>query len=147
MKKDGESMTPLEKLIESNKEDFSTSNSGWRALLSTWDWHTVIINLYQGWDHPIDDTKDVSFVMFEHTDSNKSKEMAGSFDDIATGLFYYRDWTRSGLPFTSEDGVFWSGFWFQKLSEAKIFHDINGGIVNWENDFEEKRLAMVEMGF
>ena len=64
------------------------------------------------------------------------------FDDKAKGLFYYRDWTESSLPFVEEGEIYMSGFWFQKLSDAKHFQELHGGVGSWEPNFEEQRKAM-----
>jgi len=146
-------MTPYEQFIEDNKDSKDhkggpkfppTENWDWNAQLPMWDWHTVSIDMYRngpmpGWDRIGDETP---FVMFEHTDADKSRSLAQELDDVVAGLFYYRDWTGSGIPCVGKEETYWSGFWFQKLADAMSFHAAAGGIASWEPGFEEKQKAM-----
>ena len=77
------------------------------------------------------------FIMFEHTDKNASAKMAEWADDNIEGLFAYRDWTPSGLPFVGEEETYWSGFTFQKLEDAKLFQKGFGGSGNWMEGHDE----------
>ena len=146
-------MTPYEQFIEDNKDSKnrrgeqkypSTENWDWKCKLPMWDWNMVSLDAYHdgplpGWDRIGDDTP---FVMFEHSGSDASRNMAVELDDEVTGLFYYRDWTSSGIPMIGEEDIYWSGFSFQRLADAMAFHAKAGGIASWEPDFEEKKKAM-----
>ncbi len=111
----------------------------WRAALPSWVWHSVALAGYPDWDRVGDAPP---FVMLKHSESDASRKAATKFDDDAIGLFYYRDWTSSGIPFLSSGEMYWSGFWFQKMSDALAFHAEHGGAASWEPDFETKRRAM-----
>lgn len=152
-------MTPYEQFIKDNAGDFRhdgtevykpTEGWDWTSMLPSWDWHSVSMDMYdvtrndphKNWDRVIGTPP---FIMLEHTGLDTSRDLAKATDDIVTGLFYYRDWTSSGIPFgLEEDTVYWSGFWFQKMGDAIAFREKNGGIASWDSDFEEKRKAMNE---
>ena len=70
--------------------------------------------------------------MFELTDKgNLSYNMAVWADDNIQGYFAYRDWTGDGLPTVRKGDTYWSGFTFQRLSDAKEFVKEYGGSGNW----------------
>lgn len=96
--------------------------------------------LRKDWDNLIVDEKtqpEAIFVMFELTGVKTSHEMAVWTDDNIFGLFLYRDWTKSSLPFVDENEVYWSGFTFQKLEDAKFFAEKFNGIGNWMKEYKE----------
>jgi hypothetical protein len=83
---------------------------------------------------------DVCFVMLELTKGKfASSYLASEFENMATGDFYYRDWTKSTLPFVDEGEVYWSGFSFQYLADGKKFLDTFPvkGKGNWMDDYLE----------
>lgn len=140
-------MTPWDKLVASGnlKSDDVPEKWDWHAYVPMWVWHTISLADYRfgstalSWDR-IGDTP--PFVMFEHSGNDTSRGMAVTWDDEATGLFYYRDWTSSGIPCIADGNTYWSGFWFERLADANAFHDKYGGIASWKSDFESKRRLM-----
>lgn len=124
----------------------------WLAKPPSWAWHRLAIDGYSDWDQVgaterADSrlSKAPPFVMVECTRERapESEEMANSFDDVATGLFYYRDWTHDGIPWCNAGEVYWSGFWFQRIADALAFQASYGGAGSWQADFEERRAEMV----
>lgn len=77
----------------------------------------------------------LTFEMIKGT--NDSFEIAKWVDDNIVGWFTYRDWTKSSLPFVDEGEVYWSGFTFQKLGDAKKVFDQFGGCGNWRKEYKE----------
>ncbi len=116
----------------------------WRAALPSWIFNRMAIRGFpENWDRcGADLSNPIPFVMFEHFGTDRSRKIATKWDDEATGLFYYRDWTSSGMPFVAAGDKYWSGFWFEKRCEAELFHKKHGGIANWQEDFEQKRKDM-----
>lgn len=112
----------------------------WRAALPGWVFNRMSYAGYpESWDRCGDG---LPFVMFEHSGADRSRKIATTWDDEATGLFYYRDWTSSGTPIVRTEEKYWSGFWFEKRYDAELFHIKHGGIANWQEGFEKKRKAM-----
>lgn len=56
-----------------------------------------------------------------------SEEISNEFDDIATGKFYSRDWSRSGSMFVNRGEIYDAGWWFQKREDAYEFVKRYGG--------------------
>ena len=79
------------------------------------------------------------FVMLEikKGHNKSSRALATQFDDISKGFFYYRDWTSSGMPWLDENEIYWSGFWFEHLGDAKIFVTLYGGSGYWMKKHQE----------
>ena len=104
---------------------FSLEKNGKMTIPDDWD---SLLGKY--------DTKHI-FVMFEHTGSETAIKMARWADDNIIGLFTYRDWTLSNLPFVDENEIYWTGFTFQKLEDAKVFVENFGGSGNWMEGHDE----------
>lgn len=119
--------TPWEALVASGGVDqrdiplsVKTNKPGWdwRAALPSWVWHGMSLDgSTEGW----------LFIKLSHTGSDTSRKIASEWDDVATGLFYYRDWTDSTLPFVAKGETYRSGFWFEKPVDALAFHRKFGG--------------------
>jgi hypothetical protein len=106
-----------------------------------WAWHKLAVHGYPGWD-VVGDAPPFILLEYVHEQTLESDEMAQSFDSAATGLFYYRDWTKDNLPWCNAGEVYWSGFWFQRMGDALAFQASYGGIGSWESDFEFQRGKM-----
>lgn len=134
--------TPWEDFVASGrlKPGDVPSHWDWKALIPGWVFIDLQLQGYPHWDQTDDCPP---FVMFEHC-GDASRSVAQKFDDIAMGLFAYRDWTATGLPIVSAGDMYWSGFWFQRMLDAEVFHAAYGGIASWEPNFKEKRAAMTE---
>lgn len=122
-------------------------NWNWRAALPCWIFNALTVRSLR-YRHSFEDDWDLEdgvppFVMVEVKGSLTSLRLASEFDDVATGLFYYRDWTRSSLPFVRDDDeTYWCGFWFQRRLDAEWFHRQHGGAASWTLDYAQKRDAM-----
>jgi hypothetical protein len=124
-----------DELIEMNK-----ARGGWRRYVLSWIRSAIEIGGWLGWD--VDLTGTPPFVLLEHTrDKSKtqteSESILREFDDLATGLFGFRDWTSSGLPFVNNEEKYWSGWWFQFREDAKNFQERYGGKGTWQPNFSE----------
>jgi hypothetical protein len=148
-------MTPWEKFVASDQfeeGDMPVNAEGkpswsWRAALPMWVFHRLQaagLTSEPDWD---DDGVSLSppFVMIGSDGGERSRRAATELDDVATGLFYYRDWTNSGTPCVAEGELYFSGFWFQRMADAEAFHKKWGGIASWELDFNEKERKISEM--
>lgn len=95
-----------------------------------WDWHEVSLDGYPGWDLvEAGGVKRPSFVKLaiRNKIDKSSEDITREFDDVATGRFYSRDWTSSGLPFVSDNETYQAGWWFQKREDAVAFVRRYGG--------------------
>jgi hypothetical protein len=105
-------------------------SAGWKKKLLMWDWHDVSFDGYPGWDlvesagqkHP----PFVRLTICNKVDKS-SEDITREFDDVATGKFYSRDWSQSGLPYVSDGEVYEAGWWFQKRGDAYEFIKRYGG--------------------
>ena len=115
-------------------------SNGWIKNISSDDFYSIHFNNYLGWDKINDKTP--YYVLLETIKGkDKSSHKIGvEFDDISHGNFYWRDWTQSSLPFIDSGEVYWSGFSFQFVEDAKKFVELYGGKGNWMNDYEEFRV-------
>lgn len=78
------------------------------------------------------------FLIFEMIKGGRNSDnVAIWIDDNINGWFTYRDWTKDGLPFVNEGDIYWSGFTFQKLEDAKKVFNKFGGSGNWMNGHKE----------
>lgn len=100
--------------------------------MKDWDWVKMLPGSSDGFEN---------FVMLEivHRAGHSSRWMAIHWDDETEfdGHFQYRDWTSSGMPWLKDDKKYWSGFWFEKLEDAKEFQKRYGGSGNWQADHQE----------
>lgn len=99
-------------------------NAGWIHRLLSWNWHSHSFDGYPGWEIEKDNVP--AFVKLSHQrggpDSEvESNEICKAWDDIATGDFYQRDWTEDGIPFCRKGDTYWSGWWFETISERNRF--------------------------
>ena len=115
-------------------------SNGWIKNLSSDDYYEIQFNNYLGWDKI--DEKTPYYVLLETIKGkDKSSQNIGvEFDDISHGNFYWRDFTKSSLPFVDDGDTYWSGFTFQFSEDAKKFIELYGGKGNWMDDFEEFRI-------
>jgi len=139
-------MSPVDQL-DKNIHDIP-KDWDWQAKLPSWVWHNIAINNYKkwktGWD-VVDNNPPFVLLLLTRKDGDiESAEIAKELDDIAKGMFYYRDWTNSSLPYVSKDEKYMSGFWFQKLHDAISFNEKYDGVPSWDPEFEEKRIKMKE---
>jgi len=100
------------------------NNAGWNHRLLTWNWHGHSIDGYPGWE--IEKDRVPAFVKLGHKRGGKNTEVESAdiskaWDDIAKGDFYQRDWTDSGIPFVNKGETYWSGWWFETISERDRF--------------------------
>jgi hypothetical protein len=94
---------------------------GWRRKVPLWLWHMISSDCYLGWQ--VDKENNPAWIKLTHKqeESLESEDIARTFDDKVTGLFYYRDFTSSGLPSCSKGEVYWSGWWFQFKEDYDLF--------------------------
>ena len=95
-------------------------NWDWNKMIASWDWHSLCLDCWPDWEK-FDDKP--SFVEFDCVKGSgrQSRDLAIEIDDWAKGQFYYRDWTKSGLPFVDDGEVYHSCFWFQYKADADEF--------------------------
>jgi len=117
------------------------TNGGWERMLFQNAFIKLSLDGYPGWE--VDDNGSPWFVMFEliylveEGKHCRSRAMAIEFDDVARGIFYYRDWTSSGIPFLRKNETYWSGFWFQYKDDAVRFQETFGGFGTWMEGYKE----------
>lgn len=100
----------------------ATDNAGWNKYVLMWDWHTLCRTGWPRWD--IDPcTKEPYVVCFSTTKGRdkSSRDIAIEFDDLASGRFYYRDYTDDTLPFVRDGEVYNSSFWFENQQDLELF--------------------------
>jgi len=100
------------------------NNAGWNHRLLSWNWHNHSFDRYPGWEIEKDNVP--AFVKLSHKRGGynsevESAEISKAWDDIATGDFYQRDWTDDGIPLVREGVTYWSGWWFETISERNRF--------------------------
>ena len=80
--------------------------SDWNKNLYTSDFYKIQFNGYLGWDKFNDD--EIYYVILEIVkDLDKSShKIAVEFDDILHGNFYWRDFTKSSLPFVDDGEIY-----------------------------------------
>jgi len=68
-----------------------------------------------------------------------SVNIAEELEKTIKGNFYYRDYTKDGLPFVEEGNIYWSEFWFQYKNDAINFVNSYKGVCkgNWEEGYEK----------
>ncbi len=98
-----------------------------------WDWSDIALDGYPGWDlvdpgggharHP----PCVKLAIRNEVDKS-STDISREFDDLATGRFYSRDWSREGSPFVHPGEIYDAGWWFQKTEDAYTFIKLYGGV-------------------
>ena len=96
-----------------------------------WNWHWTSLDGWPGWDivgegherHP-------PFVelTIRNGEDRPSLDISREWDDLATGLFYNRDWTEDGIPFVRDGEIYRAGFWFEKTSDRDEFVKRYGGV-------------------
>ena len=97
-------------------------NGGWLKKVLMWDWHTVCLDGYRGWEIERDGCP--AFVRLAHVRGSgevESHVLCKDWDDVAKGRFYQRDWTDDGIPFVRKGDTYWSGWWFETLAERDRF--------------------------
>lgn len=107
-------------------------NAGWRKKVLMWDWHEIALAGYPGWDL-VDPgagyEKRPPFVKLaiRNKVDKDSDDIDREFDDIATGKFYSRDFSRDGSVYVGEGEYYDAGWWFQKRADAYTFMKLYGG--------------------
>jgi len=107
--------------------------------LSSEDYYKIHFNNYIGWDKINGNPYCVILEIIKSKDKS-SQDIGVEFDDISHGNFYWRDFTKSRLPFVDDGDIYWSGFSFQFAEDAKNFVELYGGKGNWMDDYEEFRI-------
>lgn len=93
----------------------------WDRLVMKRDWYRLGLKEYSGWQKT--DKGIPHGVQLEHTNRHgkSSREIAIEWDNLSTGCFYYRDLTKSNLPWVDEGEVYHSLFWFQFEEDMTAF--------------------------
>lgn len=84
----------------------------WRRLIPSTEWHTLALDNFPGWNKHGGSPRHF-YLKHVHGKTSSSREIATEWDDISGGNFWYRDMTKSGLPFVDGDEVYHSCFCFQ----------------------------------
>lgn len=110
-------------------------NAGWKKKMLSWDWHEMLaINFPKYWpDGDIilnpDGVQHPPFVKLAicNKKDKSSTDIDREFDDIATGKFYSRDFSRNGSCCVGNHEWYDAGWWFQKLEDMFTFIKKYGG--------------------
>jgi len=94
------------------------TNWDWRNMLPSSIFHAMLLDGMPGWERD-SGIYQVRFSIIKGVSS--SRQIATWWDDLATGQFYYRDFTDSGLPFVDDGEVYKSSFYFQFKHDAIRF--------------------------
>ncbi len=117
--------------------------NGWNRLVPSSVFNWLSVEKERGRE------KEMCFVMLRHVrgQEKESSEIAHEVDDLASGLFYYRDWTSTNIPIVPEGQVYYSGWWFQFPDEGRRFVHFYGGNGSWmENHDAWVHEANMELG-
>lgn len=114
--------THMKELLDRDKE-YNKNRYGWRRYTTMSLWHSILLGGYLGWD--VDEEDNPSWLKLQHIygEGVQSDDILRSFDDEATGLFYSRDHTSSGIPFCNDGDVYWSSWWFQFKEDFETFRE------------------------
>jgi hypothetical protein len=102
----------------------------WRAMIPSWTRCMMGLEGFPGWDKAVPPIMP-PFVLVTLVYPRNSRDLAIVTDGCCAGLFSYRDWMQSGTPGVVKGDTYWSGFWFELLTDAKVFEGAFGGIANW----------------
>jgi len=115
-------------------------SNGWIKNLSSDVYYKIQFNNYLGWDKINDKTPYYVLLETIKGKDKSSHDIGVEYDDISHGNFYWRDFTKSSLPFVDDGEIYWSSFSFQFAEDAKKFVELYDGKGNWMDDFEEFRI-------
>ena len=115
-------------------------SNGWIKNLSSDVYYKIQFNNYLGWDKINDKTPYYVLLETIKGKDKSSHDIGVEYDDISHGNFYWRDFTKSSLPFVDDGEIYWSSFSFQFAEDAKKFVELYDGKRNWMDDFEEFRI-------
>ena len=109
-----------EKLKKQRRSD-NSNMLGWRRKVPMWLWNSIVSDGCLGWQ--VDKDNNPAWIKLEHIRGKElqSSGIASTFDNEATGLFYYRDWTDSGIQVCRNGKTYWSGWWFQFIEDYETF--------------------------
>jgi hypothetical protein len=95
---------------------------GWKRYVGTQDWFCVVLDGFPGWElNPATREPYRADLSVTKGRDRHSRDIAVEFDEIATGPFYWRDWTDDGLPFVSDGETYRSAFWFARRADFDVF--------------------------
>ena len=97
------------------------SDWDWNKKIPMWDWHEIALSGFPDWEKPNGEIPASVFLTIVNGIDKSSHKIASETDDTCKGKFYYRDYTKSGLPFIRESEIYNSRFWFQFQSDAQNF--------------------------
>ncbi len=106
-------------------------NAGWLKRVLMWNWHWIALDGYPGWDlvgSGSDQHPPFAKLTIRKGSAKSAREIEIEWDDLATGLFYHRDWTDDGIPFVNDGETYWAGFWFEKTADRDAFVARYGGM-------------------
>lgn len=103
----------------------------WLKMIPSWDWHKLVLAGWPGWvvDNALGEPNFATLEIVKGTDKS-SRDIAIEWDDLSEGQFYYRDYTKSSLPFIDEGEMYKSIFCFQYLRDAVKFCEVYGAKLN-----------------
>ena len=97
-----------------------TDNWSWKRAIPVWDWHTLSLHGWPGWERDADGLPAWSSRPFVAGSGTSARQVASVFDDLATGPFYWRVFTEDTLPAAA--GESYNGcFWFSRRSDRDLF--------------------------
>lgn len=93
----------------------------WRRLLPADIFHKTLFSGMIGWDLTRDGENIQAILGHIREETLESIDIAREVDDRATGMFYTRDHTRSGLPWVETGDIYLSSWTFQLKGDALWF--------------------------
>jgi hypothetical protein len=101
----------------------------WKKAIPSRSFYQLSIENFPNWEKPNGHNPKTVWLSIIKGLDKSSRIIAIEFDEISQGNFYYRDWTKSGLPFIDDREQYDAIFSFQFISDAEKFHELFGGIV------------------
>jgi len=106
-------------------------NAGWKKKVLIWDWRELMHDGFPGWDLVDSEGghKRPPFIKLaiRNKVDKSSEDIAREVDEVATGLFYSRDFSRDGSCSVADGEIYDAGWWFQKRQDAYDFIRRYGG--------------------
>lgn len=121
-------------ILSSAKEaGHEISNGGWKQKLLMWNWQSVALDGYPGWQL---EHKHPAWCRLEHVNSNtawpnsppgeregtkSSSDVTNAWDDVAEVQFYTRDISYDGYCSVTNGEAYGSVWWFRTAAERDRF--------------------------